>query len=333
MQKPEGDQHQIEDFDDRAINGLYVSRNGWRQGSVLPVNLVAELLDCHQLPEVIIPRSETTSGVLKSIRNGFWRAFRRTGLAKNFDPSNDIWIVISQDCDLVQYDWDKEPFVELVRVLKVSDSEGEGMWLTSPRTYVFSDPPDEKPSHRFKCIVHDRVRIDRRYLAYFSPDPHRSFAAENIRRLIHWIARRYVRAAFPDEFNNRIQSSLQKLARKKSSSLVKYSDLLTGIYLYVPEGELEPEEVYEIVLWGVVRPNVIKDQVLASHAQELVDELEALFFECDGIDVSASYLKSEQDVTLDHLHKWKRWDFDSLSLKPKQKGKPVPPIDEIPKEY
>ena len=108
----------------------------------------------------------------------------------------------------------------------------------------FSDPAGRKKAPRFVCSVHDRVRVDRKYLTDYNPDDARAFEAENIKRICRWIARRYVRAAFPNAFNDRVKSALDALTDRKTE-LNKQSDLFTGIYLRVGEAELRPDEDYE----------------------------------------------------------------------------------------
>ncbi len=79
-----------------------------------------------------------------------------------------------------------------------------------------------------------------------------------------------------------------------------------------------------------MRPAEYSHQQKHTEAQKLVDLLETALGSCSGIDIEECTLKSEQDITLDHLHKWKRWDFDILSLRPKNKSDKLPPVEDLP---
>ena len=315
-------------MDDRFSDAASVAENGWRQGSVLPPALVSLLIKERQIPATIIPQADFVSNWLGALLNPFKRASIWRRNASLLDPANDRWLVISQDCDLVQNDWNKEPYVELLRIRPADDNEHLPQWLTNPRDLQFSDPPDTK-SQRFITSIHDRVLIDRRYLVDENPDRARTFHRENVRRVCLWVSRRYVRAAFPDEFNFRTKDVLGSL-KKKNSSLYKQSHLLTGIYTLVTEDELGPEDEYDVSIWGTMRIRDFSDPEIRRVAQEIIDDLMQALDGCPGIDVVDCQLKSEQDVSLDHLHMWKRWDFDELSLRPKNKAAQVPPVQDLP---
>lgn len=310
-------------------DGTLVAENGWRQGSILPPSLVSALIADHQIPAATVPRGKSKPGWLGRIITALKQAKARQRDAILLDPTADFWMVISQDCDLVQSDWLKEPYVEIVRIRLAQEDESLPQWLTNPRDLQFSDPPDQR-KHRFVCSVHDRVRIDRMYLIDRKPELSRTFDRENVRRICHWISRRYVRAAFPDAFNDRVRPELNPLKDKKNSVLYKQSDLLTGIYMLVTEAELGPDEDYKVVVWGTMRVQDFEDKERHQVAQQILDLLESKLGRCQGIEIEDCQLKSEQDVTLDHLHTWKRWDFDVLSLRPKRKNAPLPAVDNLP---
>ncbi len=310
-----------------------VSANGWRQGSVLPSDLVAILINEHQIPAVNSCQSKARSGWLGKYLTAWRHAVERVRLAKNLQPETDRWMVVSQDCDLVNADWSKEPYVELIRIREAGTGDVAGEWLTSPRTLLFRDPLTDKSSPKLTCSIHDRVLIDRKYLVSHRPSSDLSLAPENARRICHLIAQRYVRAAFPDAFNNRVKKSLDSQRTRKSGALYKNSDLLTGIYMRVSEEELPDEQPYKVFIWGAMLVIDFENESSRRKAQLSLNELEAVLGTCDGIEIVECLLKSEQDITIDHLHQWKRWDFDLLSLKPKRKNDPIPEVSDITIPY
>lgn len=313
--------------DDNA-DGSPVAENGWHQGAILPPSLVAALVADHQFPTAIVARGEVRRGWLGWFFTAWKQAKARQRSAILLNPGSDCWMVISQDCDLLQAEWSKEPYVEILRIRLAREDEHLPQWLTNPRDIQFSDPPTER-KHRYVSSVHDRMRIDRTYLADCRPDPTRTFDRENVSRVCRWITRRYVRAAFPDAFNERAKRALESLT-KKTSELSKEGDLLTGIYMLVTEAELRPDEDYRVAVWGTMRVQDFEHPGRHQVAQKILNLLESTLGVCQGIEFVDCQLKSEQDVTLDHLHTWKRWDFDVLSLRPKHKNDALPAVKNLP---
>jgi hypothetical protein len=85
-------------------DGILVAENGWRQGSILPPSLVCALIDGHQIPAATVPRRESRSGWFGSLLTAWKQATLRRRSATNLKADSDRWMVISQDCDLVQAD-------------------------------------------------------------------------------------------------------------------------------------------------------------------------------------------------------------------------------------
>ncbi|MDA1014343.1 MAG: hypothetical protein O3A00_07805 [Planctomycetota bacterium] len=309
-------------------DGSLIEGNGWRQGAILPPSLVQTLIAEHQIPAATVSRAESHGGWFGRIIVALKLALSRAKGAKTIRANAVRGMVVSQDCDLVQPDWDKEPYVELIRIQPAGDRLPPP-WGQNPREIQFSDPHGGKKAPRFVCSIHDRVLVDRKYLTDTQPDESRAFDAENVKRIRHWISRRYVRASFPGSFNDRVKSSLDALAKRKTE-LDMQRGLFTGIYVRVSEAELEPDGDYEVLVWAAMRPHIHDDPATNAKAQELLDLIEAELGSCSGIEVMECELKSEQEITLDHLHDWKRRDFDVLSLRPITKNAPLPPVDDLP---
>ncbi len=138
-----------EDADETVID-----RNEWRQGSILPPSLVHALIAEHQIPAAHVSRSDSRLGWIGRILAALKLASLRSQSASELDADKDRWMVISQDCDLVQPDWTKEPFVELIRIQPARDGLLPPPWGQSPREMQFSDPHGGKKAPRFVCSVH-----------------------------------------------------------------------------------------------------------------------------------------------------------------------------------
>ena len=253
---------------------------GWRQGSILPCNMLRALIEDNGLGAI------------------------------DGSASSDWWMVVSQDCDVVNRDFDKEPFVEIIRIQETNDPGGGDQWGKNPRRLRFGDRVGET-EREFQVVVHDRIRIDRRVLAEYAPDPERNITIENTRCICRWISQRYVRPAFPDAFNERVEGAIPALRR----CLKKKGKLLTGILIWVDESELGSEEKYRVIIWATMKVEKWNDPAIRATARGLVNQICAQIRECEGIDVTECELKSEQDVSINHMRQFKRWDFDDLTIR------------------
>jgi len=104
----------------------------------------------------------------------------------------------------------------------------------------------------------------------------------------------------------------------------KKGDVLTAIYILVVDEELHDETPYEIVIWASMRAEDYENPNAQAEAQSLLDKVEAVLQELDGVDVKESELKSEAQISLDDLRGLKRWDFDDLTIRGQPTSK-LPP--------
>jgi hypothetical protein len=286
-----------------------IRAKGWRQGDVLPPELVARLIGDGQIPQPPLPRDRTGAGICGAVRSIGYLLSERKRQRKTIRIDSELWLVLSQDCDLVHDSFQREPFVELLRFQLCTEDEGAGnRWGKSPRKYSFEE---SNGNGRISYIasIHDRVLVDRRYLAEYSPS--RNIGSEQVRRIARWVSQRYVRAAFPDEFVRRISKAVNKTRDK----LKNKADLVTGIYVLVEDVEHPVDRDYGIVIWFAMREEDFQVSEKRNVAQTVVDLVEAAFGGSDGIVVEAAELRSEADISLDDLLRLRRWDFDDLTLR------------------
>lgn len=266
-----------------------VKANGWRQGSILPKPLIAKLRDQGTLPT---------------------------------DWSDEtVLIVVSHDCDVTNVSFTAEPFVELIAAHAIysSDRKGHMQWGKNPRRYQFTSGIGGHESH-YELSVHDKLTIPRTRLVDYQPDADRVLGTEDVRSICAWIAKRYTRAAFPDAFNERTRKAINDLRKSFKAN----GHLLTGIYILVQDDELDADDPYEVTVWATMRENRFANHDERAEAQKLVNEIESALASCKGIDIIATELRAESEVSLSDLRLLKRWDFDDLSLRDLSKSE-IPP--------
>lgn len=249
---------------------------GWRQGSLLPA---ASIRDGVHAPAPLTPSDE------------------------------GLFMIVSQDCDLIHEDFDTEPFAELL------------LWepATKPR-------PDwhhgKNPRHlqiRARRAAEDlwiethawaRATIDRRRLATFSPDPEWVVDGRDVRLVAAWLGKRYLRPAFPDAFNERLTPARSKLA----NTLKDFGGPIEKIFIHVdPDDELPPDRPYRLVVWLVMSADDYADEDQRSLAEKAVLPMERQLSALPGIDVTDCQLRSAEQVTLDDASYLQHWDFDYLT--------------------
>ena len=251
-----------------------IRANGWKQGSVL-------------LPE------QLPSGVADSL------AFTI--------ETDDLLYVLTQDCDLVQKDFDREPYVELLLIRPILSIDGNYAYGKNSRLLDFSIG---ESSYRASC--HDRCRIDRRLLAPLSPSEVHQGDPQVCDLIADWMAKRYIRPAFPDQFNNRLKREEQFIRK----FLKKHGHAYSRIYMHCAprNAELDEDEDYKLTVWLVLHESN-SEPVDVLMAQKLVVEFEQILDGCRGINVLECMAVREDEVTLAHLRVLSLWDFDSLTYR------------------
>jgi hypothetical protein len=256
-----------------------IKTKGWRQGSVLPVRLVESL---------------TSSGIV----------------APSEHPQK--FVVASHHCDVTNPSFQAEPTVELLHatILDSSLRNGHYFWGKNPRHYQLELKLAGTASI-WEFSIQARVWLPRQHLLDSEPDGAVVIPHDDIRRLGLWLARRYRRPAFADNFVERTRAAAAKLR----SPLKKQGHLLTSVLFLVTEQDLPRGTPYEVIIYGSVRAEDWSNPKIRASAQALLDKIEAIFGETDGVEVTECTLRSEADISLNDLRSLTRWDCDDLTLR------------------
>ncbi|MCP4446947.1 MAG: hypothetical protein GY811_16595 [Myxococcales bacterium] len=247
-----------------------IRKNGWHQGAFLP----SELLE-------------------------------KAAVDWGIDTESMVGVVVTQDCDLVHFSFDVEPFAEVLVAKRASRLNGNLRWAKNPRTLQLSAGKEF-----IDACIHDRYRLPRELLSRHSPAQEPGLDDESIRQLRSWLAHRYKRAAFPDEFNNRVKTVDGKLSKK-----LKAATDLTGIYILTKDDELASDEDYEVEIRATMLPSDFDDWDKQEKGQAVLDDIVAILNGVKGIRVVDHQPLSEDGFTLNDLRYLKRWDWDSLTLR------------------
>jgi hypothetical protein len=252
---------------------------GWRQGSVLPSSLFNQLA-------------------------------KDSGLV--FIPGDHCAIIASQDCDVVNASYLAEPYVELIKAVRVEKMNGNFAFGKSGRKLQFELAGAAGPC-TYELSIHERWRSDRRILEGTKPDQSIFLSEAEKMQLAGWLAKRYRRAAFPDAFNDRFSASLRS---GEFHRLMKtWGHLISAVFLIVsPEEDLPPERHYRITAYATVPCERYADE-----QERLQDDFQPLFEDAlqaiDGIEVVDAIVISDDTFTLADVLRTRKLDLDYMSYK------------------
>ena len=223
----------------------------------------------------------------------------------------DRLIVTSHDCDVVSPSLDKEPVVEILRgqiatATKVDTQLSGGR---NPRMLHLAFESGATGAV-LVCSVHDRWPIPRDLLQREVPQGQ---LADKERRLVaEWLAKRYIRAAFPTAFDRRWRAKTKTWQRL----LRRYSEWLQGVYLRLntlselPEGA--PYRCHLILAvpldkrtgagWPAQRDNLERE------VQGFWDQFKP-GIECAGVEPLGT-----DEITLADIVPYQRFDGDWVSF-------------------
>lgn len=251
-----------------------IRENGWRQGMILPSTAVAELCNAY------------------SCGNG----------------DGVVAIVVSQSCDILHHSLTNEPTIELLIATRIAHEDNLFIHRRHPRKLHFPIVQNNA-SVWFEANICNRHYMERQLLAGHHPDLGMQIHQDDVKTISQWIASRYLRHAFPDNFVKRIDhKKIRKLLKQKKSAY------LSGIYLHLSsDDELTDDEPYEIEIVGTITTDDFGDKNKRESAIDLINAI-ATEMQSDGKIEVNSECRNELEMSVHDLRSFHRMnDFDDLS--------------------
>ena len=225
-----------------------------------------------------------------------------------YNKDGVIAIVVSQSCDVLHHCLNNEPTVEVLPASRIAKQDNAFIHRRHPRRLHFPIIQNNGPVW-FEASIRHRHCIDRRVLAEHSPDQGLQIHPDDVKTISLWIASRYLRHAFPDNFVKRIdRNMIRKLLKQEKSAY------LSGIYLCLSShDELPDDEPYEVEIVGTITADDFGDTGKRESALELVNAVASAMQKDGKVEVDYECL-SEQEMTVHDLRSFSRMsDFDDLS--------------------
>lgn len=231
---------------------------------------------------------------------------------------HDWLVVLSQTCDVVQHDLEKEPLVEILHCRPVEELRPDFQGRKSTRRLDFRA---NKETHANVCLTAhataDRYVVTRDLLLSFSPDENRRLSEKAVINLHEWYALRYSRPAWPDAFVDRINAA--KNVRKKLSTALKQvptDDVEVRVAIKPYDQELAKGQSYNIALYFIVdRDQWNGSDEIRAATYKAHGEFVAALGACEGITVDDEFggVKSGDEFSWQLTRTTDEWNFANLS--------------------
>jgi hypothetical protein len=237
------------------------------------------------------------------------------------------FVVISQDCDVVNGSCELEPAVELVALVPVAETKSSFQNLRNPRELHIRLVNGEGATQIVAAHVWSRGFLDRRRLIEEAPDLTERIPEEDLRLLVEFFGRRYDREAFPDEFERRFKRAKAKIERIVRDHLVEILDVYVTLEpfeeLPAPTSLEQPPDgaTYRLLIYVLLSDAVVEGdpKSLILIKQAIKPELRKAVKGCDGIQLDDIVFVGRSDVTLDRFEQMHRLDFDAMSFEEEAK--------------
>lgn len=244
------------------------------------------------------------------------------GLVCQRDPEATIAVVISHDCDLAQLPTN-EPNVEVIAGCIVNPSNGNFTHAKNVRRLhlPFSSPGGEII---VDLLAVEKVSLPKARLADHVPRADLQVEPPGLSILQHWLAARYRRAAFPDEFDRRLEDTGM---REKLAKILKPHGIhFPAVFFDVDDGKEVNRQgsdepfVLDIYLLYSVTPDPVVAEQCAIDAKTKIEKAFTQTLNPGGkgwkeIELRSCEILSEEALTYRQSRMLKQWRQEHISLR------------------
>jgi len=234
-----------------------------------------------------------------------------------------VAIVISHDCDLAQPP-NTEPHVEMIVGRMVKSVDGNFTYAKNARRLHLTLSGGTS-SLSLDLLATGKILFEKVRLADYEPlGAVRLTPSEGV-ILQRWLAARYRRSAFPDEFDSRLEKT--GVHERISKTLKAYGDMIAAVYFDVDQGrdvrKSGPDDVYTlgINLLYSTETDPEKAELAANTAKIAIEKVfqDRCFTKASKTwhDIELVWCEaiSDQAMTVQQAELLKRWSADHISLR------------------
>lgn len=243
------------------------------------------------------------------------------GLQHAGGQEQTIVIVATHDCDLAQSP-ESEPLVEVVVGSDIAKLDGNFTHAKTARKLHVE--LSGVPPCKAEFEATGKTRIGKTELAAFAPQVDVRLSHESLAIFQYWLASRYRRSAFPDEFERRLKDET-KLAKKITKALEPHGAMIAGIFFDVDNGDenarVGEDDPYVLDIY-VLHPAEPDFMAAEAAAQQAANEIQHAFRDklftptrtWKYIELRFCEVISESVLTYQQFKMLKRWRLEHISL-------------------
>ncbi len=252
------------------------------------------------------------------------------GVVPAEDAGTALAIVISHDCDLAQSS-DTEPTVEIIVAKRVQAADGNFTHAKNSRRLHLKCAVDGTETY-LDIRAQGKMTIEKSALADHAPAANVVLRPEDRSVLQRWLAARYRRAAFPDEFERRLNET--GVAKRIAKIVEPLAQELVAVFFDVDDGT-EQDRKGERDLYSLridLLYSTEDDPAVAQEAAEKAAAAIAAAFQEHCFDAVAGWrwiellgceAISDEAMTYAMSTQLKRWNMDYLSLRADPPAEPI----------
>jgi len=239
-------------------------------------------------------------------------------------------VVISHDCDLAQ-DPEVEPVVEIITAKRIEKADGNYTHAKNARRLHLPCSTGEVVVYLDMQVL-GKTAIDKATLSGHVPSANAVVKPEDRTILQRWLAARYRRAAFPDEFERRLKDT--GVAKRIAKILEPLGKHLVAVFFDVEEGaELARNgegDLYSLridLLYSTEEDPAAALQAAEKAATSISTAFRDRCFDAMAgwtwIELVACEPISDEAMTYAMSTQLKRWNMDYLSLRADPPAEPM----------
>lgn len=243
------------------------------------------------------------------------------GLISPAGPGRTVVVMVSHDCDITG-SVEREPDVELIVGRRIAALGADTNAKTARRLHIaFHTDEGDVP---VELIATDKVRVPKQRMLDTDRRKTWSLDPEDLVTLQQWLASRYRRAAFADEFERRIKEKPARLDREIVKALDGAGPHVLAIFFDVDEGREVarngPDDLYQLsiaLLYDSAKDEPTAFAAAEHSAKAIEDAFENACFDGNAwhqIQLLSCTPVSDNVMTIAESRLLKRWRLDHMSL-------------------
>lgn len=244
------------------------------------------------------------------------------GLVSSAGSSNTVVVVVSHDCDITA-DAAREPMIEVIIGRRISKLGADANAKTVRRLHLpFLQGNAEVP---VEFEITTKTALEKAAVLAAAPRADMTLSAKARVTLQHWLAARYYRAAFPEEFEARLKAKPAKLNEKIVKAMQEAGKHVLAVYFDLDSGEENErsgsDDVYELMI-TLLYDSENNEEAAHAAAQKAADDIETAFevaLYSNGkwrdINLLSCDTASDGAMSVAASRMLKQWRLDHMSLK------------------